>query len=462
MSTEVLESDELQDASRRLMRRFNTAISIILLFTVISGALRKWAFPTGVMGNIIFAIQLLVPIVFLAVRGDDRLKKEISPVWEKSYILVLVLLAFNPLGQSIFHGIIGVYLYSIFYLVISKYFSYREHINFNALFWIILAIAIIEFLLGSAQYFLPETNILNYQIKIKGFDVGIAKVGENIRVSGTFSYLGGYGTFVSLVGYLVWSQLVMRRKQLWLVPFALAGLGCALFSGSRGAVINFFIFLLFGLSGYFTSLKDSLRLVAIGGLAFFAVTYFDFGGYSKKFTTGIENISTRFGDSDKLEKSDLGGRSLTPFLAIYTVDLPVGFNAIGIGLCATYQGTNIIWGTSYAAKALGGWEDEVGRVLIEGGYILYFFRILIIWFVVRMMGWPRWMIIPFFIYLFFFTQIVVNIYSCIFTFIGLMFVDNAYYQMSGKKPDSTNSDEPDNTEIRPKKFDIVGNFKYGK
>lgn len=434
-------SEELEEASANLTKRFNVAISIVLVFTIISGAMRKWVFPTGIGGNIIFGVQLLVPLVILAVNGDERLQKSTTPNWEKVYFLVLILLMFNPLGQSIFHGVIGAYLYSIFYLVMRKYFSYRDHVNLTPLFWLILAIAAVEFLLGSAQYFLPEGHILNYQIKIKGFDPGVAKVGENLRVSGTFSYLGGYGTFVSLVGYLVWSQLVQKRKLALLVPFALAGIGCALFSGSRGAIINFSVFLIFGLSGYFTSLKDSLRLLFFAGVSIFIMSKMDLGEYGNTFTKGLENIGTRFGDTDKLEDSDLGGRSLGPVLAIFKFDLPIGFNAVGIGLASTYQGTNIIWGTSAAARMVGGWEDEVGRVLIEGGYLLYFFRILIMFYVVRKMQWPSWMILPFFIYLFFFTQIVINIYGTIFTFLGLMFVDNSYFRMKKRKDEIEEEDK---------------------
>lgn len=424
---------DLDEESRKFSKRFNIAVSVVLIFTVVSGAFRKWVFPTGNAGTLIFGLQLLVPVAILLINGDEKLRKEVKPAWENMFFLTLILLAFNPLSQSIFHGIIGFYMYSLFYLIMRKYFIYKDHIHLKSLFWVILGIAGLEFILGSAQYFLPPTHILNYQIKIKGLDPGIARVGDNIRVSGTFSYLAGYGTFVSLVGYLVWSQLVLRTKLVWLVPFALAGIGCALFSGSRGAIINFLIFAVFGLSGYLLSIKQTIRLVFFVSIAFVILSYFEFGGFSDKFNTGVQNISTRFGDTDKLEESDLGARSLTPVFAIFGFDLPVGFNLFGIGLSATYQGTNIIWGTSEAAKMVGGWEDEVGRVLIEGGYLMYLFRVLIMIYVVRKMQWPKWMIFPFFLYLFFFTQTVINIYSTTFTFLGLMFVDNAYRDINLEK-----------------------------
>lgn len=105
------------------------------------------------------------------------------------------------------------------------------------------------------------------------------------------------------------------------------------------------------------------------------------------------------------------------------------YPVFGVGLGSTYQGANAIFGTSQYVLEYGYNESEAGRIILEGGYILFFLRIAL--FLVLM----RKSVVPFFgkaifLALFFTSQVVFSVYFGTFFFLGIIFVDRAYYLKS--------------------------------
>jgi hypothetical protein len=420
--------EELEE-DRGFQKRFNRITLIVLLFTVFSGALRKWGLQTGAAGNAILGLQLVVPLLYIFL---SRSGKHAIPNWWVVFWLVMILGVINPYQLTLFHGFFGMILYLGFPLMLLKYFDNRHRIDFTPIIWILIGMVGLEFFLGMTQYFLPPGHILNkYAIESK--ELGKAMVGDKIRVTGTFSYLGGFGTFVGLAGMLTWAQLVERKRLVFIIPMAVAGVGCALFSGSRGAVINFLLFAGVGLFHYVKSPANFIKILLYALLGIFVLSYFNLGGLSDIFSEGYDNILLRFGSQkESLDDSDLKWRSLSPILRIFNFDMTYN-TLIGVGIGSTYQGANAIWGISDAIREVGFFEDEIHRVLIEGGYLMLLVRFLMIRYLSSQLSVGKIASGISFFYLFFFGNFIFNIYGSVFTAVGMMMVDHAYYKVQRQK-----------------------------
>src|SRR5581483_11577093 len=111
------------------------------------------------------------------------------------YTLVLFLLAFNPMNLTIFHGLFGILVHLGFWLCCFFYIRNRELFNLKDLVWLFITVALIEIILSFIQYNLPATHFLNAYANEEEIAAGIATFNGRVRVTGTFSYLGGFYAF---------------------------------------------------------------------------------------------------------------------------------------------------------------------------------------------------------------------------------------------------------------------------
>ncbi|HMI68088.1 MAG TPA: hypothetical protein VK517_18725, partial [Cyclobacteriaceae bacterium] len=98
----------------------------------------------------------------------------------------------------------------------------------------------------------------------------------------------------------------------------------------------------------------------------------------------------------------------------------------GIGLGSTYQGAISLFGASDYLKEYGYYESEGGRIVLEGGFILFFLRVILFIVMIRYSYVPPLGKIFLFI-LFINSMIVFNTYLSVFFILGMIFVDRAYY-----------------------------------
>lgn len=102
---QLMNKPSVKNSSKKFSE-FNSylkAILFIYLFTVFSGAFRKWFNFSDEFSNIIFFLQLLVPYSFLLIKGGMKKWQLGLPVF-MLLILVLAIGVFNPWNFTIFHG----------------------------------------------------------------------------------------------------------------------------------------------------------------------------------------------------------------------------------------------------------------------------------------------------------------------------------------------------------------------
>jgi len=101
---------------------------------------------------------------------------------------------------------------------------------------------------------------------------------------------------------------------------------------------------------------------------------------------------------------------------------------LGMGLGSTYNGANAIFGTSDYVKEYGYYENELTRLVLEGGFILLVLKmIMVIYFASRLYLPFIGKIIVCMITCSVIVPIVFNVYYSYLIFIGIVLIDKTYY-----------------------------------
>jgi len=403
-------------------------ILLIFILTVISGALRKWVFTSGITGNIILLLQLLLPFLFsIYYQGFILLRNENI---FKFYFLFLLILALNPLNLTFFHGIFGIILHLGFWWLLGYYYANRLFIDIRPLIpWVIL-FCTIEIILGFVQYQLPADHFLNKYAAIKelGEYQTVALVGSSVRITGTFSYISGYTAFLIFAIFFIWA-LIRADYNYRIISFLLTGtLIAALMTGSRNCVFLTTILLLLIFFSEFTivTIKNFLKSLLLPFLLLFIL-------FLAKGSIGIEKIiDNAYSNFDErrtinAQSGEQNQRLFGDFQELL-VDYRGNHPFFGVGIGATYQGATSLFGVSDYVKEYGYYENELPRIVLEGGFILLIVRIGLFVWLLNWLEFNKLSKIILFIVFIYSIPIVFNIYNSLFLALGLIFTDNISLQ----------------------------------
>ena len=399
-------------------RKYFWAILITFLFTTLSGALRKWGVSSGAVSNAILGVQLLVPFGLVLLFPNIRLKHRFIPLIGL-YALLLIGLAFNPLNRTYFHGVFGFILHFGFWYALFIYFSQRERFSLEKrLFRILLIITIGQLALSFIQYSLPTTHFLNRYVSETAF---IAGVGDAVRVTGTFSYISGFSAFLIFVGLYLWSAAIWKSlRPITILVLLVILLVVSLMNGSRATLALSFFFI--GVTGLQLLSMRNIPMLIVTGVLFVFVILLNAGNAVTVISEAYENFLTRVeGNAASGEQSQ---RIVGPIDEVlnYSGDYPV----FGVGLGATYQGANALFGSSFFLRSYGFYEEEPERIILEGGFLLFIFRIVLIVVSIRLLRIPKRFSIPLWLLMIFYVPFIFNIYNMYYFLLGLILLDYAY------------------------------------
>ncbi len=395
----------------------------LFLFTMLSGALRKWVFNSVAVGNIIFALQ--VSSLFIFAFFD---KKAISTVFKndilKIYFSYLVICAVNPQSATIYHGLLGILLHFGFWFIAFYYLENRENFNFAPIIPLLLILCFAEISLAMVQYGLPSDSEIN-RYSDKNY-IDIAKVGESVRVAGSFSFIAGFTSYLLFHAYFLWSLVKLKYDSKIIVGLLFIGLVGSFMSGSRTGGYAYFALTFYIL--IFVARGSIVKTIFSG----FTIPFFFFftfslisgsSGLQEKITSSVGNYFERA--NTLREQGEEKGRITGEYESLLNFR---GSDPIfGIGLGSTYNGANILLGTSEALDKYGFIESENEKVVLEGGFILLFFKIaLIVTFCRRLavdtlskciMGALLYLAPPQY-----------NVFNSWFAFFGITIIDHFYFK----------------------------------
>jgi hypothetical protein len=399
---------------------------IIFLFTVFSGAIRKWFLTDAVSKNIIFALQLLVPYIYF-INNSFQIREVFTKSYLSIYLLVLVLLAINPLNETIFHGLIGILIHFSFWFLLFYYTSNRNNFNLSDINKIILLVIIFQLAIATLQYQLPADNILNSYADIEKVGGSIAVVGNSVRVTGSFSYISGYTSFLIFFNYFIWTIIKYKYKPYIIVAFVLFGFYANLISGSRGATYGYGIFLimLIYFEKSFFNIRNFGRLILPLIILLLVITLINIDEYLSAFNMALNNFELR--SAQGLESGETQFRIIWDLLNI--INFQGNYPIFGVGLGSSYQGAIAIFGISKYVTDFGYVEGELIRIVLEGGFTLLICRIGLTILLLKQLNFPGLFKIVLFIQIAYQYQIIFNVYNTIFFALGLILLDSVSTQM---------------------------------
>ncbi len=227
-------------------------VKLVFFLVVIEGAIRKWIFP-GVSDLIYFFKDFVIVAAYFkyyaSTRGTTRIAVP-GEITRRALILlaaiVIALQIANPSSGSPLLGVLGARNYLLYiplmFLVGDLFRSRDELVSF--LQWYLL-LTIPVGLLALRQNLAPAESALNIYARGEGYQP--AMVGTAVRVTGTFSYIAGYASYLQTAAALVIPLLVLELPPRWkwamrtVLVFVLASI---FLTGSRGPMFGMVVFLL--------------------------------------------------------------------------------------------------------------------------------------------------------------------------------------------------------------------------
>lgn len=406
----------------------------IFLYTIFSGVLRKWVFVDQfTIGNIIFSVQLILPFLFMVFskRGSNT---AFSNIFLSVYTLLLFFLAISPLNKTLYHGILGVLIHLGFWYACFYYIANRSNFQIEKLYNLFFIVGIGMFVLVSIQYQLPARHFLNRYADESKIGNDIAMVGDSVRVTGTFSYLGGYSSFLIFQIILLWGLVKRFYNPPFVITLFLMGLVGAFMSGSRTTT---FLYMGIGVMILITELSNSYivrfmgKLIPVAVILYLVVLARGQLGVEQSAFKAYENFDSR--REQLKEQGEEKQRLLWDFNDLF-VDFKGKYPYFGIGLGSTYQGATALFGTSEYLYEYGYVENELTRVVVEGGFVLLAVKWLLGLYLISLLNIPLMAKgVIFFLISSLFIPIVFNVYFSAFIFLGLVIVDHAYTKTAEEK-----------------------------
>ena len=393
--------------------RFQRILFFGFTYTIFCGIIRKWIF-TGTISNVLLFGQLLLPLIlawqFLKL-GHAGSKRYTSVI--VLYCLILLLMAANPLNNTIFHGIFGFVIHAGFFCLIFAYLNIANlKINLQQLDNFLILLLVLETILASIQYNLPITHVLN-KYGVENFQ-NTAAIGENVRATGTFGYLGGLQTMVGFYSFFAWSLANRRNVRLFFIVLVVTGY-LSLLTGSRGAFFSFVI--LGAVTFYENNRMIRTFLKQIVGITLLTVLLFVFFNPFTQVAKVWNNFEQRTVSLN--ERGESSHRIYRQYLSafLYHGEQPL----FGAGLGSDYQGANAMFGTSITKQKYGYMEEEAERVVFEGGYTLYFIRLLLLAIALSAMRIKR--LSKIILFILFMNSLIFNTYMIFFITMGFIWVN---------------------------------------
>lgn len=409
---------------------------IMFFLTTFSGAIRKWIFPESIISSLIFAIQLISPflIYFFYQPKDkpfDEKNKKIADVL-KFFAILLVFEAFNPLNVTIYHGILGFILHFSFWLIVLVYLQNRNWFPLESLYKLFLIVSVMQFTLGALQYTLPPEHLLNrYLVEESVEEAGKAAVGDAIRVTGTFSFISGFGAYIIFYTFFICACIAKENFNKVLLGFLITiGIYASFISGSRG-VTAFYVITILSFILFSSEFLKSLNLIFQISLGILFIILLNVGlNDPSNAVERLEQAYSNFESRVEENKEEGSGRGTEFIYIIFNYNGPSPF--IGTGLGGGYQGANELFGYSPYLRGLPP-EGEIWKTIFEGGYLLLFLKIFMFYRLIYNTYINKIFMFIVIILIFSIVPIVYNVYNLMFVALGICYLDKIIYLQKKEK-----------------------------
>lgn len=395
-------------------------LTIWFLYVTFNGVVRKWLLTDSLTSNVLLGVQIVAPLLFAWLAKTRPLSRFTSSVL-LIYSGMLIAMIFNPLAHTLSHGIIGYCLHVGVFLPLLVYLNDRDAFPVERMNRLFLMIALIEMVLGIVQFLAPADSVINKYVRDTTDIGGIAKLFavDRVRITGTFSYLGGMTSLFTFFGFAIWGMRLLKLSPAAIYLLLVACFVISPMTGSRGLTALLIILVGFGFMSTLADVRGSITLSVLFGVLLVLAQYNDLSLVGEAYTGLSERVTAHVDDGENESRIIGQIEEIIEFRGNYPI--------FGTGLGGTYQGAKALYGESIYLQEYGYYEEEPERIILEGGYLLFFVRLLL-W--VLLLRQSR---IPFFfclllIYLHVFYAVTVfNVFTAFYTVMGILYLDRCYY-----------------------------------
>lgn len=366
-------------------RRWRQATLVAMLLVVAEGALRKWVFP-GAQDLVYFtkdALLLGVYAGFLTSHTRSgqsvQVPAGLTALLASGAVLGLAQV-FNPDLPNLLVGLLGFkayFLYVPLLWVVPAAFADDRHLARFLHRYVVVAIPV--GVLAAAQFVSPPTSALNSYARPEVMSGYVTTFGSSpqVRVTGTFSYITGYSSYVFTITVLLLAILAAtswryRGNLLHYLALGVTLLGM-LMTGSRGPVLMLVLLLplywWLGVAREWGAATTAGRILLGGAVIATLINY-----------VGSDAVEAFYGRASS--GTDVVSRVWSPLVQPLRT-LPES-GLLGFGIGATHQTAAAVTPNLVPYSWMRGLlvEDEPGRIMLElgalGFFLVYSARIYLI------------------------------------------------------------------------------------
>ncbi|MEW6491138.1 MAG: hypothetical protein AB1589_01110 [Cyanobacteriota bacterium] len=360
--------------------KWRRSVKVVFLLLVLEGALRKWVLPQA-SEMIYFLKDVVLMGAYFNFYGLSAPKEKLPKQGKIVNILIFIAIGwcvfqiFNPsLGSPLvgIFGLRGYLLYLPLIWMIPYMFESEDELYEFLRSHLLLTIPV--GIIGIVQFFSPHTSFINAYSNTEAQAVVTFGVNSAVRITGTFSYIGGYSIYLIVCFGLLIIMLSAKQSRAWqlinLVELFLVSVN-SFMTGSRTTIFAEALFL----AGYLlakglTKPTSALRLMQRLTLPVIIISIASFIW----FQSAIDAFWMRTTSSN-----DVSNRIAYSFIE------PIEFMKFkeldGYGTGAAHQATPIFrqaLDLPSGEKIPTYHEGEMGKIILELGPIGFIF-----WYVLR-------------------------------------------------------------------------------
>jgi len=290
--------------------------------------------------------------------------------------VIVCVQAFNLRVPSVAVGILGIrnyLLYSVLLVMVPMALQYVRRPRRLVLI-VGLAVIVPVLILGFYQYTMPVDHWINRYVAV---GAPVAKVKGDPRITGTFSYIGGMGSFLVFSLALGTAVFVagIRRGDRWYQivgpPLLALALIVAPMNGSRSVVFGFFLAVPFVL---YRAFQQGRRTSLVLGICALLLV----GGYmstqTKWATQGWRAFEERVETAGDQE-TRIEGMLWDPIEKVHIL--------LGYGAGSTHPGAMALSSEGRVYPDGVEYEEELGRAIVElgliGGVVFLVLKLWVLW-----------------------------------------------------------------------------------
>ncbi len=365
-------------------------------------------------------IQIAAPLLFVLLAKTKPFTSFIATLIT-GFSLLLLLMTFNPLAKTLMHGAIGYFLHTGVFFPLLVYLNDREAFPVERLNRLFIIVILVEVVLGVTQFVAPPTSFINKYVRDMSEYGGIAVVHatNRVRVTGTFSYIGGMTSLFTLIGFWIWGLRINKGSALFIALMLLSAVIISPMTGARSLSALLIILIGAGFMATLTNFRNSFALAALFGITLIIVQYTDIS-LIKEAYSGLQSRVVGHATDGENQTRSFGQIS-------EIIDFRGEYSLFGTGLGGTYQGAVSLFGQSDAVKEYGYYEEEPERIILEGGYILFFTRLFLWILLLKMSRIPFSFGILLVIMHLFYMATIYSVFTAFYELLGLMYLDRCYY-----------------------------------